>query len=106
MERRAKPASVGMPIGEASDLPKGSAMIPAIEILAPNLTKLTLPRVTLWFSYTTPVAIKVGKVCFVSENIWGNTTGKHLHLIEQDAKMSGQDRTNHDTFLQKLENAF
>lgn len=42
---------------------------------------------TVWFSYSTPVAFwhsKTGKV--VRENEWGPTTGKHLNWIESDKK--------------------
>jgi hypothetical protein len=38
---------------------------------------------TFWFSYTTLVAFKIANFpIVVHENDWGNTTGKHLNLID------------------------
>ncbi|MFA5353701.1 MAG: hypothetical protein WC291_05685 [Thermodesulfovibrionales bacterium] len=51
--------------------------------------------VEFYFSYSTLVAFRTPKddlVC--SENIWGNTTGKHLNWIEPDKKQ----RVTHDEF--------
>ena len=41
-----------------------------------------------FFSYTTLVAARIGDTLIVRENAWGNTTGKHLNLID------GGDKAN------------
>jgi hypothetical protein len=46
--------------------------------------RVKVGKVTVWFSYSTPVAFMVGTTKVVSENIWGQTTGKHLAWIEPD----------------------
>ena len=39
--------------------------------------------VTVWFSYLTPVAFRVGSnTVVVHQNDWGPTTGKHLNSID------------------------
>lgn len=43
--------------------------------------------VRVWYSYQTPVAFAVpGVGCVVSQNVWSNTTGRHLNEIEPDKK--------------------
>ena len=43
---------------------------------------LTFGRLTVWYSYQTVVAFQIeGCDRVVSENLWGNTTGKHLNWI-------------------------
>lgn len=45
----------------------------------PNFTEVTIGDVTLWFSYKTVIAFHSPATGFVvSENLWSNTTGKHL----------------------------
>lgn len=47
-----------------------------------NLSEVYIGRLTVWFSYETPVAFAVpGLGRRISENIWGSTTGKHLNSI-------------------------
>jgi hypothetical protein len=44
---------------------------------------------TVWFSYTTPVAFQVeGRARVVRENSWGPTTGKHLNAIDDGDRKS------------------
>lgn len=46
---------------------------------------VTVGNVTVWFSYKTAVAFQVGgNKRVISENCWGNTTGKHLNWIDPD----------------------
>ena len=57
--------------------------------------QVNIGPVEFYFSYSTLVAFRTPKddlVC--SENIWGNTTGKHLNWIEPDKKQ----RVTHDEF--------
>ena len=58
---------------------------------------------TIWFSYTTPVAFKGnGHRRTVRENEWGPTTGKHLNLIDNGDKAS---RIDGEEFERRLEEA-
>jgi hypothetical protein len=54
----------------------------------PNLNVIISKRYTLWFSYETIISFYDSKLCksFTSENVWSNTTGKHLNFIEPDHK--------------------
>lgn len=64
-----------------------------------NFTTIFMDNMTLWFSYTTLVAFRVGandKV--VHENVWSNTTGKHLNQIDEGDKAS---RVSRGAFLTK-----
>jgi hypothetical protein len=51
---------------------------------------------TLWFSYSTLVAFRIGAEKVVSENVWSKTTGKHLNQIADKS-----NRVPHETFLAK-----
>lgn len=58
-------------------------VMPTLKVLSPNFTEVTIGDLTLYFSYSTPVAFHFpgsGYVC--RENDWGPTTGKHLNTIE------------------------
>lgn len=51
-----------------------------------NAMRLEFGRVTVWFSYSTPVAFHTPESgLVVRENAWGPTTGKHLNMIEAQA---------------------
>jgi hypothetical protein len=71
-------------------------MEPQIERIAPNFTKVVMCGKTVWFSYSTMVAFrdhtKGETVCI--ENLWAQTTGKHLNTIQPDHKK----RVNQETF--------
>lgn len=59
--------------------------LPGLEVMRPNLTRVTTPTLTIYYSYNTPVAFwspATGLV--VHENVWSQTTGRHLNLIEPD----------------------
>lgn len=57
-----------------------------------------------YFSYETLIAFKP-KNCgmYVSENLWGNTTGKHLNWIDGGTKKA---RLSRDEFNQKYKEIF
>jgi hypothetical protein len=68
-------------------------VIPEIETIAANLTSVKIGKVTVWFSYTTPVACDSPDYGFVaSKNIWSQTTGKHLNTIDsrRDQRISNE----------------
>lgn len=49
-----------------------------------NTTVLHVGKLTVWFSYKTPVAFQLsGGVRVVRKNDWGVTTGRHLNAIDE-----------------------
>jgi len=57
-------------------------------------------KVLYYFSYKTLVAFEhVSTGLVIRENIWGNTTGKHLNWIDNDKSK----RVNTETFFEKLD---
>ena len=57
-------------------------------------------ELTVYFSYTTPVAFHTPKTgLVVSENVWSRTTGKHLNWIDGGTK---KDRIPHEDFTRQL----
>lgn len=68
-----------------------------------NLTRVYVGDLVLWFSYETVVAFHIpGKPRVVCENVWTQTTGKHLTAIDGGNKAS---RTKRDDFLDQLDEA-
>lgn len=56
--------------------------------------RVTLPSLTIWFSYQTPVAFETGGKRVVRSNDWGPTTGKHLNAIDggnRKSRVSGEE---------------
>lgn len=52
---------------------------------ATNFNRVTAFGMDLYFSYETVVAFSSSEAGLViSENIWGNTTGKHLNWLNDD----------------------
>ena len=51
----------------------------------PNAVGFKLGRIELYFSFNTLIAFRVPYTSmFISENIWGQTTGRHLNAIDPD----------------------
>jgi len=47
-----------------------------------NCSQVIIGRLTLYFSYETCIAFQnFNKGLLLSENLWGNTTGKHLNWL-------------------------
>lgn len=63
-------------------------MKPSIEIIKPNLTRIDLPHMTVWFSYGTMIAFcfNGGPRRVVSNYCWGATTEKHIKSLEPGKK--------------------
>jgi len=65
--------------------------------------EFNIGNISLYFSYKTVIAFHTPatglKVC---ENIWGNTTGKHLNWIDGGNK---KDRLSHSEFSAQLNEA-
>lgn len=71
-----------------------SLMGVGLRTIRPNLTRLTLGGLTIWFSYETPISFEdrdFGEVA-TRVNDWGTATGRHLNLIEEDhsVRVSGE----------------
>lgn len=65
-----------------------------------NSTVVTVGVLTIYYSYTTPVAFRSpGFGLTVRENEWGPTTGKHLNWIDGGDKSK---RVNGTTFVEML----
>tara|TARA_R100001015_G_C4554525_1_gene115657 strand:+ start:333 stop:659 length:327 start_codon:yes stop_codon:yes gene_type:complete len=57
-------------------------------------------RIEYYFSYNTLVAFQhPSSDLVIRDNIWGNTTGKHLNWIDDDKSK----RVNTETFFEKLQ---
>ena len=52
----------------------------------------------LYFSYETLIAFQLDSELIVSENIWSNTTGKHLNIVDGGAKSR---RIPHEQFVRE-----
>lgn len=65
-----------------------------LTLVASNLTRVDIGELTLWFSYETIVAFMFKGDFHISENVWSNTTGKHLNYIDPNKDI----RENHDIF--------
>lgn len=65
-----------------------------------NLTEVSIGGVTLWFSYETCVAFAVpGVGTRVCENVWSNTTSRHLNSIDGGRESA---RLAREVFLAEL----
>lgn len=76
-----------------------------LTVLAPNFTRVDLPGVSVWFSYSTPVGYHYSgdRGPVVRSNEWGPTTGKHLGAIDGGSKEAKASRVSGPDFLSGLE---
>ena len=76
-----------------------------IEQIKPNLTRVNIGNVYVWFSYETPVAFKAAKFPIIvrENNVWGPTTGKHLNAIDGGTKAAKAERVSSDEFNRALD---
>lgn len=72
----------------------------AVVLSAPNGDTLKL-----FYSYVTCVAFAFNGRRVVSENVWSNTTGRHLAAIDGGDKQAKRERVDSDTFAAKLAEA-
>lgn len=69
-----------------------------------NAMRMELGSITVWFSYSTPVAFRTPESgLVVRENDWGPTTGKHLNMIEAQAGGAVRDRVGYREFSELWE---
>lgn len=55
-------------------------------------------QLTFYFSYQTIIAFECNGELYISENIWSNTTARHLNSINRDKSK----RMPNDDFMAKL----
>lgn len=68
-----------------------------------NGCSVTIGRLTIWYSYRTPIAFELGsQVRAVRQNDWGPTTGRHLNAIDGGSKAT---RLPGDEFQRQLSDA-
>jgi len=61
--------------------------------------RVVVGPVSVWYSYSTPVAFKVGcQARVVHENAWGPTTGRHLNAIDGGDKHAKAARVSGEEF--------
>lgn len=65
-----------------------------------NAAVVTVGKLTVWFSYATPVAFQLaGDYRYVVRNRWGNTTGRHLNAIDGGTHASRIDQAEFEARL-------
>lgn len=69
-----------------------------LKVIKSNFNILSMGHISIWFSYSTPIAFCSYGQIFMRENDWGPTTGKHLNHINPDKKI----RMNGDKFEKLL----
>ena len=77
--------------------------LPIIYQIAPNVTRLGLGGLMIWYSYRTPVAFETSTTRVVRQNDWGPTTGKHLNAIDGGGKDAKENRVSSDVFDKALD---
>ena len=72
--------------------------------LTASSSRVELGRVTVWFSYETPIAFSsIDGMLVVRENDWGPTTGKHMNKIDGGQLMAKHRRVSGTVFTHRLE---
>ena len=77
--------------------------LPTIYQFAPNVTRLGLGDLTIWYSYMTPIAFETRFTRVVLQNVWGGATGKHLNAIDGGGKDAKKNRVSPDVFDKALD---
>lgn len=47
-----------------------------------NFSRLEYGDAVVFFSYETPIAVITDDFCYVTENEWKQTTGKHINYVK------------------------
>ena len=63
-----------------------------------NSKKVSIGGTTFFFSYETLVAVRDINGLKVTQNVWKQTTGKHLNIIDGGSKESKAKRLPYDDF--------
>jgi len=73
-----------------------------LEKIANNFHKMTAGQLSFYFSFETCIAFKDGLEYYISENIWSNSTGKHLDMIDPDKKIRMPNQTFEKALSEKI----
>lgn len=65
-----------------------------------NCNEVTIGRVTIGYSYATAVTVHGPAGSATRENVWGNTTGRHIGMLGGHRK---GERVDEETFNKVLE---
>lgn len=66
----------------------------SLRTIRPNLTEVTIGNLDLYYSYETIVAFRESGKLMGSQNVWSNTTGRHL----SELGISKDERVQADKF--------
>lgn len=70
----------------------------------PAAKRIDIGPITIWFSYTTPIAFMVqGRDKVVRQNEWSVSTGRHLNLIDGGSAEARRARVTGAEFVRRLE---
>ena len=62
--------------------------LPEIYQASAHQTQVTVGDTVVWFSYSTPIAFKIGAhPIVIRENEWKQTTGRHLNEVDNGRKL-------------------
>ena len=64
----------------------------------PNFNVIEIGSLTIYVSYTTPIAFRYKGDLVIRQNDWAQTTGNHLNTIDSDKSI----RISGDDFEEKL----
>lgn len=70
----------------------------SLRVIRENLTEVTIGNLDLYYSYDTIVAYRDGMGLIGSQNVWSNTTGKHLNELG----ITKEERIKADKFDEML----
>lgn len=69
----------------------------------PNFSAVHVHELTIWFSYSTPIAFAIGGASpVVRRNSWSTTTGKHLNHVDGGGSAAKRRRVESDVFEREL----
>ncbi len=74
-----------------------------LEPLAANFCYVRIEgKITVWFSYKTPVAFSMPNGDLViRQNDWGQTTGKHLNMLDKHQRYARIPGVEFESLLEK-----
>ena len=61
--------------------------LPRLQEISKNMHRVDVGNNVMYFSYETLIAFFFEHELLVSENIYSNTTGKHINQLEPDKKL-------------------
>jgi hypothetical protein len=62
--------------------------LPSIYQASEHETQVTIGNTAVWFSYSTPIAFKIGSnPLVIRQNEWKQTTGRHINNVDNGRKL-------------------